>query len=422
MKKDNIVIPKLKGARVLFVGPYPPPFGGIAQHIDTLIPDLVKADVDDIAVVSFGKENRTENINGITIYRFNIKLNIWRILSLLKFSLIAKVIKEFRGQGLSQYFIIREVIKAIIVDIVATKHKSNVVSSYMSTTSLTLLPLNKYWYGSKGILLTVYGEIFEDPEFFSKYKNIVNKLLLIPDYVISSSCHCANSFKQIGNNRPIEPVFIGVELDDFINKEKGNRFRESHGIQRDKLLVFFMGRMIKDMGLDVVLDTAEALLSSESMVHLLIAGASGALTSRAYELAKQYPERVMVFENISSQQKVEFYGAADIVTAPSFNMRACMGISIKEAMAASLPVVAGAGGGIPEAVVDGVTGLLVPVNASGSVDEAKYLTALRKLINDSELRRHFGNAGRKRAENIFSHNITNHRYAEMIRASVKAHL
>ena len=108
MKKDNIVIPKLKGARVLFVGPYPPPFGGIAQHIDTLIPDLVKADVDDIAVVSFGKENRTENINGITIYRFNIKLNIWRILSLLKFSLIAKVIKEFRGQGLSQYFIIRD--------------------------------------------------------------------------------------------------------------------------------------------------------------------------------------------------------------------------------------------------------------------------------------------------------------------------
>ena len=183
-----------------------------------------------------------------------------------------------------------------------------------------------------------------------------------------------------------------------------------------------MGRMVEDMGLDVVLDTAEALLNSESMVHLLIAGASGALTSRAYELAKQYPERVMVFENISSQQKVEFYGAADIVTAPSFNIRACMGVSIKEAMAASLPVVAGAGGGIPEAVLDGVTGLLVPVNASGSVDEAKYLTALRKLINNSELRRHFGNAGRKRAENLFSHNITNHRYAEMIRASVKAHL
>jgi len=421
MKKDNTVITNLKGVRVLFVGPYPPPFGGISQHIDTLLPDLVKADADDIAVVTFGRKNTIERINGITVYRFNIKYNIWRIFSLLKFPLIAIVIKEFRGQGLSQYFIIREVIKALIVDTVVTKHKSNVLSNYMATASLELLPLNKYWSGSKGILLTVYGEIFEDP-FTIKHKNIINKLLLIPDYVLSSSCHCANSFKRIGNKRQIEPVFIGVELDDFIDKEKANRFRESHGIQRDKLLVFFMGRMNQDMGLDIVLDTAEALLDSEVKVHLLIAGATGLLSSRAHDLAKQYPERVIVLENISSQQKREFYAAADILVAPSFNERACMGVSIKEAMAASLPVVAGAGGGIPEAVEDGVTGLLVPVSTSGSIDGAKYLVALRKLVIDSELRERFGNAGRKRAENIFSHNITNHRYAEMIRTSVKLKL
>ena len=422
MKKDNIVLPNLKGIHLLFVGPYPPPFGGIASHLKTLIPDLIKADAEAIAVVSFGKKNITERINGITLYRFNIKFNIWRVFSLQNFSLIVTVVKEFRGRGLSQYFIFREVIKALIINTVATKHKSNVVSNYMASSSLELLPLNKYWSGNMGILLTVLGEIFEEPEFMMKHQDIINQLLLIPDYVLSSSCHCASSFHRIGNKRLIEPVYYGVELDDVIDKEKGNSFRESHGIQQESLLVFFMGRMVKDMGLNVVLDTAEALLDSEPKVHLLIAGATGNLSSRAHGLVKQYPERVIVFENISFQLKHELYSAADILVAPSFNQRACMGVSIKEAMAACLPVVAGAGGGIPEAVEDGVTGLLVPVSASGSIDGAKYLEAVRKLVGDSELRVRFGNAGRQRAENIFSVNITNHRIAEMIRTSVKVDL
>ena len=98
----------------------------------------------------------------------------------------------------------------------------------------------------------------------------------------------------------------------------------------------------------------------------------------------------------------------------------CMGVSIKEGMAARLPVVAGAGGGIPEAVVDGETGLLVPVGAYGSIDGEKYVEAVRKLVSDPELRALYGKAGRLRAEDIFSVEATNYRIAEIMLAAANS--
>lgn len=86
-------------------------------------------------------------------------------------------------------------------------------------------------------------------------------------------------------------------------------------------------------------------------------------------------------------------------------------------MTARLPVVGGAGGGIPEAVVDGETDFLVPLGASGSVDGKKYLEALRKLVSDPELRARYGKAGRQRAEDIFSFEATNYRIAEIMQAA-----
>ena len=74
-----------------------------------------------------------------------------------------------------------------------------------------------------------------------------------------------------------------------------------------------------------------------------------------------------------------------------------MPISVLEAMAAGLPVVASAVGGIPEIVVDGETGLLVPAG----VDPAPLAAAIAELLADPERRRQMGEAGRRRVEERF---------------------
>jgi glycosyltransferase involved in cell wall biosynthesis len=71
-------------------------------------------------------------------------------------------------------------------------------------------------------------------------------------------------------------------------------------------------------------------------------------------------------------------------------------VSIIEAMAAGLPVVATAVGGVPELVVDGETGVLVPAR-----DVDALARALGRLVRDPELRARLGEAGRKRAEALF---------------------
>ena len=71
-------------------------------------------------------------------------------------------------------------------------------------------------------------------------------------------------------------------------------------------------------------------------------------------------------------------------------------VSILEAMAAGLPVVASSVGGVPELVADGETGLLVPPG-----DPAAMAAALGRLLEDVDLRRRLGAAGRDRALRCF---------------------
>jgi glycosyltransferase involved in cell wall biosynthesis len=74
-----------------------------------------------------------------------------------------------------------------------------------------------------------------------------------------------------------------------------------------------------------------------------------------------------------------------------------LGTSLLDAMAAGRPVVASAVGGIPEVVVDGDTGFLVPPR-----DQEAMAAAIVRLLKDEALRRRMGAAGRKRACTIFS--------------------
>ena len=91
-------------------------------------------------------------------------------------------------------------------------------------------------------------------------------------------------------------------------------------------------------------------------------------------------------------------------------------VSILEAMAAGLPVVATDVGGVAESVVDGETGLLVPSGDSGAL-----ASALDRLLSDSGLRRRLGTAGRERAHRHFD--VTGFRLAhvELYRRELERH-
>jgi glycosyltransferase involved in cell wall biosynthesis len=90
-----------------------------------------------------------------------------------------------------------------------------------------------------------------------------------------------------------------------------------------------------------------------------------------------------------------YYERCSVVVVPS--RREGYGMAAREAMARGRPVVATRAGGLPDAVEDGVTGLLVPPG-----DPAALRGALERLLGDAELRRRLGAAGRERARATFS--------------------
>jgi glycosyltransferase involved in cell wall biosynthesis len=83
--------------------------------------------------------------------------------------------------------------------------------------------------------------------------------------------------------------------------------------------------------------------------------------------------------------------------------------SILEAMFAGVPVVSTTVGGIPELVVDGVTGLLVPPE-----DPVALADAIDRLLADDELRTRMGEAGRARAFERFDARVTTAQLLQVI--------
>jgi glycosyltransferase involved in cell wall biosynthesis len=141
----------------------------------------------------------------------------------------------------------------------------------------------------------------------------------------------------------------------------------------------------------VTLLAALARVDSDHRVSLVGDGPGAAEVAAAVE-ARGLSDRV---ELLGAQRNVtELLARSDVFVLSSRSEG--FPVSILEAMAAGLPVVATDVGGIAEAVVDGETGILVP-----AADPRALAGAIERLLADVELRRHLGAAGRARALRLF---------------------
>ena len=101
--------------------------------------------------------------------------------------------------------------------------------------------------------------------------------------------------------------------------------------------------------------------------------------------------RVTFARRLSGDDLARWYSAADIAVVPS--MFEGFGLPAAEAMACEVPVIAFAAGALPELVADGETGILVP-----PADVTRLAAAIKKLVEDKELRLKMAKAARKRVE------------------------
>jgi glycosyltransferase involved in cell wall biosynthesis len=403
-----------KGLRVLLRGPYPPPYGGIASLIVSLLPGLRDCGAEEVVVLHYGTKNAVETIAGATVYRYALKTQAWRILLPENWPTVFLVLSTFKGARLQFKQLVSETIKTILADRVAEHHRCNVVSFYQSNAALELLACKAKWGRARGLVLTVFGEIYDNSDFIKRRPELFRRLIESADAVLSSSEHCARSFKPIGVDRSIQVVYIGVDLQRFDDDGAlRRRYRDQLKLSEDIKLLLFVGRFNTEMGLDSLIDIVPSLVQKNSQLKIILAGARGPLCDLALECQKKYPDHLLVMNDVPFDLLPSLYAASDIVLTPSREQHACMGVTIKEAMAASRPVIGSDSGGIPEAIVHGETGLIVPLDADGNVDHETYEEAILALVGDSQRCVEMGRKARLRAAELFSEELTLERVAEV---------
>jgi phosphatidylinositol alpha-1,6-mannosyltransferase len=171
---------------------------------------------------------------------------------------------------------------------------------------------------------------------------------------------------------------------------------------RDQVILS-VGNLVPRKGHDIVIKALPRLLLRTPNLAYLIAG-EGAYRAALVDLAASLGvrEHVVFLGRVSDELLPTIYGISDVFAMPSREeLDACdvegFGLVFLEASACAKPIVAGRSGGTADAVVDGVTGLLVDPK-----DPEDVARAIGQLLSSQDLARQMGQRGRSRVVGEYS--------------------
>lgn len=206
----------------------------------------------------------------------------------------------------------------------------------------------------------------------------------------------------------VHVIHNAVEIARFDAARPHPRLRALLGATEETVLALFVGRLgAWTKGLDVL---AEAMARIPADLPLALALVGPGDDAAVRPLFAQCSHPVSFLGARSHQEVPALLKAADILVQPSRHEG--LPLTLIEAMAAGLPVIATRVGGIPEAVHDGVTGLLIEPG-----DPQPLALSLQRLALDGDMRKRLGEAGQRRARQIFDVGAVAQRVAEVYEAA-----
>ena len=220
---------------------------------------------------------------------------------------------------------------------------------------------------------------------------------------VSQSVAASMGAKHPGIAGKISVIANGVHLAG--SHRRRDEVRAELGLGQETVGIM-VARLDRFKGHDCLLRALGLLRESRIPVTMLVAG-DGPEQVNLVSLAHQLelgPDRLRLLGYRTDI--ADLLSAADFFVLPSLTEG--LPLSILEAMAHALPVVATPVGGIPEVITDGQDGLLVPVNQPETLAQA-----LTRLIRDPALRRSLGETASRHARDRFSFERMAQQYEEL---------
>ena len=240
---------------------------------------------------------------------------------------------------------------------------------------------------------------------------------------------------------------LGIQAADYGKLEK-DEARSQMGVSQDRIVILYFGRfsIFDKMDLSPILLACKDILQESKNVTLFFAG------NDAHERYSKHVEKiaqelgihsdVQFFVNPSVREKENLYAASDIFVSPSDNIQETFGLTILEAMASGLPVVAADWDGYKDLVVHEKTGFRIPtywadcnrdiadssrtiqswerdhlaLSQSVCVDVGHMRRVLSLLVKNKNLRLKLGHNGRKRVREKYDWPVLIPQYEKLWKA------
>ena len=222
----------------------------------------------------------------------------------------------------------------------------------------------------------------------------------------------------ISNQVPSDKVTLiphAVDINRF-QPAAGNQkvqLRQRLGLPQGKTIVVFTGRLVSWKGLPLLIKVWERIHHNHPHAFLLLVGSGGTDIYNCEDELKEFVRSNYLQDSVGLTGDVrnvhEYLQASDIFVFPT--EKDAFGISLIEAMACGLPVVAARTGAIKEIVTPGQDGLMVEPG-----DFQQLYAALDKLLDDNSLAMSLGAAARRTAMERYSDEVIIEKYIEVFQS------
>jgi len=191
--------------------------------------------------------------------------------------------------------------------------------------------------------------------------------------------------------------------------------RHSLGIPLHVPVIGFVGRFVRDKGIRQLVEAFQTLRVRHPDLHLLLVGDFEEGDRVEPEIRHGVELEATVIRPGFVSDTTPYYALMDVLVLPTYR-EGFPGVPL-EAQASAVPVVTTRATGAVDSVIDGVTGILVPVG-----DASALAGAIGKLLADPELRARMGKAGRARMEQDFRSEVIWQAQVQMYRDLLQQNL
>ncbi|MFA6193307.1 MAG: glycosyltransferase [Parcubacteria group bacterium] len=306
---------------------------------------------------------------------------------------------------------ISKILENFKIDIVHSQHPNLLGSVAMKWAKKKSIPIIFTWH----TLYDQYTHFFSFiPEKFAAWwairnaKNYANKC----DQIVVPTPSVGEIIKKWGVTRKnITAIPTGVEEDQFAAPDRES-IRKKYEIKSDEILLFVMTRLTEEKNMEFLLDAALNILQKNSSAKLMICG-DGNLknTLERKVLDAGLGEKVIFPGIVSNREKKDYYAVGDIFVYASKSET--QGMVLTEAMYAGLPIVAVRATGVKDIVENNKTGFLVGEN------KQEFSGAVQKLIDDEDLRKKFGEEGKRIAREKYTAKVCAKKMIDVYEETIK---